>query len=86
MTGFEPIEWLAIGAVGAAAAIGLLHIVGVRLRNDREFADLVERATVIRRRHEARLRALRTGVDEEDEGDVIIVDEAEPEPAARQAA
>jgi len=87
MTGFEPIAWLAILGVGAACAIGLLHIAAVRIRNDRELAELRDRATELRHRYEERIAALRGGVHlvGEEAGDVVIVDEA-PEQPTRKAA
>ena len=87
MAGFEPIEWLAMLAVGGACAVGLLHIAAVRLRNDREMTDLLDRATELRRRHEERIAALRGGVHlvGESPDEAIVVDEA-PEQPARKAA
>ncbi|MFG0274638.1 MAG: hypothetical protein ACF8QF_06245 [Phycisphaerales bacterium] len=95
MVALEPIEWLAVTGVAGAAAIGLLHIVAVRIRNDREIGELFRIAMDIRRRHEARMDALRGGVHLDDEAfDVVIVDEDDdipgeapiaPEPARRAA-
>jgi hypothetical protein len=87
MAGFEPIEWLAMLAVGAGCAIGLLHIAAVRIRNDREMAELFDRAMALRRRHEERIAALRGGVHLVGEApeEAIVVDAA-PEQPAREAA
>jgi hypothetical protein len=85
MVALEPIEWLAVAGVAGAAAVGLLHILAVRIRNDREIADLYRVAMDIRRRHEAKMRALRGGVHIDEEAfDVVIVDDAD-EPAAEPA-
>lgn len=86
MVALEPIEWLAVAGVAGAAAVGLLHILAVRIRNDREIADLYRVAMDIRRRHEARMLALRGGVHVDDDAfDVVIVDEDDEAPEAAPA-
>jgi len=85
MPGFPPMAWLLMGLVAAAAAIALLHIIAVRLRNDAEMRDLILRARELRRAHEERIAALRAGVRAEPASDVVIIDEDEDEHDATTA-
>ena len=76
MASLSPLAILLIMLISAITAVGVLHIIAMRLRNDAELRILVRSAVDARARHEARMHELRTGVVA---GDVVIVaaDDAE---------
>lgn len=81
MANLPPLAILLILFIAACAALGVLHIIAMRLRNDAELHILVQCALEARARHEARMHALRTGAVEGDAvaGDVVIVADEQPE-------